>query len=263
MSDPLKELDNLLLDLKLTGKDNARASAIASLDAIPITTPSKSSSTSYSSEPTTEYYPVSEPPRSYRVESDSSGGRGLNLTAEEAQLVGEINRLRRNPAEYANILENERKYNFDGKYLKKPGSKIALITEEGVAAVDEAIRVLNNQKSLPEFIPSYGMTLAAREAAQALYGPESRIDSVNRLSKFGEFKEEAVEIASFGQGPFEAKEILQRFLISDGNVLRDHRNYLLSPKYAKIGVAVANIPNSNQIVALVNFSKQFYDRKDT
>lgn len=206
MSDPLKELDNLLLDLKLTGKDSERASAIASLDAIPTSPPSKasysspsssSSSSSYEkpAEPARDYYPVSEP-KTYRVESDSSSGSvALNLTTEEGQLVAEINRLRRNPAEYASILENERKYNFDGKYFKKPGSKIALITEEGVAgnyttnflsmvtlstAVDEAIRVLNNQASLPEFIPSYGMTIAAREAAQALYGPESKIDSVNR-----------------------------------------------------------------------------------
>jgi hypothetical protein len=185
----------------------------------------------------------------------------LSLGDDESLLFREINNVRRNPAEYANILEKERKPYFEGRMLKKPNTKIALQTEEGVSAVDEAIKALRVQPSLPELTVSYGLTLAAREAVAELGGADDRIDSVHRLYKFGDFEDQAVEIASFSRPPFDAREQVLRLLIGDGNQLREHRMYILSPSFKVVGVAVREVPRGPESVAsLINFTKRFIDK---
>ena len=63
------------------------------------------------------------------------------LSSLEKSVLEETNQVRTNPADYAKKLEGIRPY-FKGKLFQKPGQSIALRTQEGVRAVDEAIRAL-------------------------------------------------------------------------------------------------------------------------
>jgi len=267
MSDPIAELDNLLSDLKSKSKG-----------------PSSSSSSSSHSAPSSTYFPTPKPlatkpvhepspsyssPSSYSSSSSSSKGAtritpsNLSLGDQESALFREINNVRRDPSAYADILEKERKPYFEGRNLKKPNSKVTLITEEGVYAVDECIKALASTPALPDFTVSYGLTLAAREAVRDLSSAEDRIDSVKRLHQYGDFEEQAVEIACFSRPPFDAKEAVLRLLIGDGQPLREHRSYILSPSFKVVGVAVRDLPYGHEsIVTLINFTRKFVDRAE-
>jgi len=264
MSDPIAELDGLLLDLKLKakGKPDSSSSSSSSSSSYASSAP-KSSAPSYSSPS------YSSPSYSTPSSTSSSVTRGptttqttnLSLADQESALFRELNSVRSNPNEYAAILERERRPYFEGKMLKKPNSKIALITEEGISAVDEAIRTLRATHTLPEFTVSYGLTLAAREAVRDLNSSDDRIDSVHRLAKYGDFEEQAVEIATFSRPPFDAREAVLRLLIGDGQPLREHRGYILSPTFKVVGVAVRELPSGTEtMVCLINFTKRFVDR---
>jgi len=272
MSDPLAELDGLLLDLKLKAKEKefGKSSPSSSSSSYTPSSSSSSSSASTSSPQAPKSTPVSA---SYATPSFSSPSTStasgpsrqvttnLSLGDQESLLFREINNVRKNPQEYANILEKERKPFFEGRMLKKPNTKIALMTAEGVSAVDEAIRALRDQSPLPELTVSYGLTLAAREAVRELNDADDQIDSVHRLYKYGDFEEQAVEIASFSRPPFDAREHVVRLLVGDGNQMREHRNHILSPVFRVVGVAVTEVPRGPEsVVALINFTKRFIDK---
>jgi len=62
----------------------------------------------------------------------------------EKEIVKEVNLARTNPAFYASWLRGTRPY-YRGTQLRRPG-EIPIRTQEGIAAVDEAIRFLEKQK---------------------------------------------------------------------------------------------------------------------
>nr|MDQ3816913.1 hypothetical protein [Acidobacteriota bacterium] len=66
----------------------------------------------------------------------------------EKEIIDEMNLARAEPQVYAGFVEEYKKY-YDGNRLQIPGRKKSLVTTEGVAAVDEAINFLRNQKPLP------------------------------------------------------------------------------------------------------------------
>jgi len=261
MSDPISELDNLLLDLKSKAKGPPSSSSSSSY----------SSPSSYTSSSPKSSAPSHHAPPSSHSSSSSTASKGptkttqsnLSLGDQESALFREINNVRRDPSAYADILERDRKPYFEGRHLKKPNSKVTLITEEGVSAVDECIKALATTPSLSEFTVSYGLTLAAREAVRDLSSSDDRIDSVKRLHQYGDFEEQAVEIACFSRPPFDAKEAVLRLLIGDGQPMREHRSYILSPSLKVVGVAVRDLPYGHEtIVTLINFTKRFIDRTD-
>lgn len=62
----------------------------------------------------------------------------------EAQVLEEINRLRTNPPRYAQWLRTLRRY-YDGTTLQLPGEP-PVTTQEGIAALEEAIAALENRR---------------------------------------------------------------------------------------------------------------------
>ncbi len=64
-----------------------------------------------------------------------------------AAMIRELNVLRENPAAYAGLLQQRRKF-YRGRIFQPPG-RVGEITNEGVSALDEAIRALRATKALP------------------------------------------------------------------------------------------------------------------
>src|SRR5688500_7440805 len=87
-------------------------------------------------------------------------------TSFEAQVHQEIVQLRQNPARYAGKLRDYRK-RFEGKLVRVSG-RADLRTHEGVAAVDEAIKVLRGTRPLPGLALSRGLSRAAADHARDL-----------------------------------------------------------------------------------------------
>ena len=67
------------------------------------------------------------------------------------EVLKEINAARTDPSAYAAHLAPMLKL-YEGKLLRRPG-EVALMTQEGVAAVEEAVRFLQSATPLPPLEP--------------------------------------------------------------------------------------------------------------
>ena len=86
-----------------------------------------------------------------------------DLSPLEKSVFEELNFARTQPKELAKHLLAMRPH-FDGKIMKLPGREAAVQTQEGVAALDEAIKHLQTVAPLPPFQRvSAGMSRAARD----------------------------------------------------------------------------------------------------
>ena len=124
----------------------------------------------------------------------------------EEGVFTELNRFRSDPAAYADYLSDYRP-RFEGKLLvSNDDSEIDIMTREGVAAVDEAIRDLRR-----------GERMKARGG-----GPY-----VNEVITYGHHTPEGV---------------VDQLLIDDGVPGRGHRHSLLRPTHRYAGVACGRHP---------------------
>ena len=83
----------------------------------------------------------------------------VDFTALEQGIVKEVNLARTNPAAYASWLRGQRQY-YRGKLMRRPG-EAPVRTQEGLAAVDEAIRWLEKHRPAGALGTSRGLSLAA------------------------------------------------------------------------------------------------------
>ena len=168
------------------------------------------------------------------------------ISLTERQVIDEINMARTDPMTYARVnLEPLRSY-FYGKLLQYPG-EVAIITVEGVAALDECIRELMVAMPVPALSPKEGLSRAARDQAidQARTGATGHASndgstSEARISRYGQWLIAQGENISYGHS--EARRIVTALLIDDGVTSRGHRSNLLDSKYTFIGVAVGPHP---------------------
>ena len=163
-----------------------------------------------------------------------------SYAALEQDIVREINLARTRPAEYAAFIEQLRPH-YSGREFRAPG-RIALMTEEGVGALDEAARVLRSTKPMTALEVSQGMCSGAKELAAEQGGS----GATGHKGADGSFCEQRVErfgawVAPIGEnlsyGGESARERIISFLIDDGFASRGHRNRLLSPNFKVVGVA--------------------------
>lgn len=158
----------------------------------------------------------------------------------EAGVLAELNRFRGDPAAYADVLRSYRP-RFEGKILvAEEGSEIDIMTNEGVAAVDEAIRDLRPEKPRMRLTQS---DLLARAAADHV-AEQSRSGAVGHYTK-GRGPGERMKAR--GGGPYvnevityghhTPKGVVDQLLIDDGVPDRGHRHSLLRPTHRYAGVA--------------------------
>ena len=158
----------------------------------------------------------------------------------EQELVSEINLARTRPAEYAAYLEALRPM-FAGKEYRRPG-KPALLTEEGTAPLEEAIRFMRASRPLGPLSVAAGMCSGARElvkeqGASGTTGHKGADGSYceQRTARFGSWTQPIGENLSYGDDS--ARERVLTLLIDDGVANRGHRQRIMAPDYKVVGVA--------------------------
>jgi uncharacterized protein YkwD len=172
--------------------------------------------------------------------TEAAGERAVASETDLDALFAEINRLRADPRAWAAHLRWYRGL-FEGRLVKVPG-RIAILSQEGPAAVDEAILALEGTRPLPPLRRSQGMDRAAAEHVADL-GQTGRTGHAgadgsqpwDRLKRHGQWMKTAGEVASFGQ--HEPRRVLIQFLVDDGVPDRGHRKQLLSPDFGVAGLA--------------------------
>lgn len=176
---------------------------------------------------------------------DTAAGAAY-LSAVEKQVVLEVNKARADPAAYAREYLVPIRALFHGRLLEYPG-EIAIQTNEGLPALEEAIRALTAAHPQPPLSPARGMTLAARAHAadQAKTGATGHTGSdrstlPDRLQRFGRWSKSAGENIDYGNA--DARRIVLSFLIDDGVPSRGHRGNLMDGSFAIIGVAAGPHP---------------------
>jgi uncharacterized protein YkwD len=162
------------------------------------------------------------------------------LSSLERGVLVEMNRVRSNPRNYVKSLRNWRS-KFQGKQAKLSENRF-LQTQEGVAAVDEAIRALSVTRPAPALRLSVGMSLAARDhviyqGARGLTGHAGQHGSTpfSRMDRYGRWLHVAGENISYGAGS--AAEVVRDLIVDDGVPNRSHRIAMFKPEYRVTGIA--------------------------
>ncbi len=165
------------------------------------------------------------------------------LSRLEADIVREHNLARENPGQYARYLEELQEL-FDGRLLKLSG-EIALRTQEGVRAVDEAISFLRRAQPIGPVTPSRGMSRGARDHVRDS-GPRGRTAHVgtdgsnpwDRVNRYGSWLIAMGENLAYGSyDPTDARKVVVQLIIDDGVRSRGHRDNIFNSEFQVIGVS--------------------------
>ncbi|HET6490583.1 MAG TPA: CAP domain-containing protein [Syntrophales bacterium] len=163
----------------------------------------------------------------------------VDFEALEKVIVKEVNLARTNPGFYASWLRGTRQH-YRGTQLRRPG-EAPVRTQEGLTAVDEAIRFLDKQKPVGSLTLSRGLSLAARDlvAAQGASGgfghkgPDGSLPS-DRIERHGAWESIIGENVAYGQQT--ARDVVAAFIVDDGVPGRGHRKNLYNAGYHVMGV---------------------------
>lgn len=175
----------------------------------------------------------------------NKGTFSTGLSDAGHDLLNEINQARAHPQVYASYLE-KLKPQFNGKVYTAPG-KQALSTQEGWAAVEEAIKFLRAARPSGPLTRSEGLTLAALAhckdqggtGATGHKGSDSALIE-QRVKPFGAWQGGIGENISYGDDS--ARERVLTWLIDDGFASRGHRMRIMSPNYRVAGASCGPHP---------------------
>lgn len=148
--------------------------------------------------------------------------------ALEPKILSEINRVRTNPQDYAQWLEEQRQY-YDGIWLRLPGEK-PIRTNKGRKALEEAIAFLKAQQPLPP------LEISDRAANAA----------TSELENFAT----ANNIQYFSYGRKTAVGIVMGLVVDELFPDRRRRNSLLSPDAEDTGVVCKPDPRYAKVCAI-------------
>lgn len=211
--------------------------------------------------------PVVVAGQEYRADSIMQWPDSLNtakdvqyLTEEEKAVIFEMNKVRTNPKAYAVYLKREKAF-YDGAKVKKPGLVI-LLTDEGVAAVDECIAYLENAAPCPMLYPDEVLGKVAEELAkeQSALGStghdgKSGGDFADRMKRHNRRAFRALgENISYGRD--KAFDIVFQLLVDDGVPTRGHRINMMNTDYEFCGVAIETHPQYGY-VCIIDYASFF------
>lgn len=189
------------------------------------------------------------------------------LTDAEKDVIREHNRLRVDPARYAEEVIKPIIGFYEGNLLKRPG-EIAIRTHEGVGAAQECYRALKAARPAPALVPSKGITLAARDhAADQSRTGRTGHDGADgsqmhtRIQRYGSSNTYGENI-SYGRYQKEiGKRIISQLLIDDGVPSRGHRVNILRESFLSVGVAINTHPNYGMI-CVIDYAGRYTDKPE-
>lgn len=175
----------------------------------------------------------------------------------------ELNRAREDPPAYAKFLE-KRKVFYTGKRILYPGH-VTILTEEGLPALEEAIRFLKEQAPLPPFAFSKGMS----QGAQDLVDDQSSTGKIghlggdksqtwDRVNRYGKWQLTVGENICYGESI--GRDIVVALIIDDGVSDRGHRSNIFNPAFHVVGVATGT-HNKYRSMAVITFAGGFAEGK--
>lgn len=176
------------------------------------------------------------------------------LSPLEKEIILETNKLRSNPAKYAEEFIAPLANNYKQKLLYYPGDK-PLLTREGVQALHECVRVLKKQQPLPIIYPSRGLTKAASDhvkdqsrTGRTGHTGSDRSGSRERMERYGDWNIRIAENIAYGGT--RARQIVIYLLIDDGVKSRGHRKNFLNPDFKMMGVATGRHPEYGSMTVM-------------
>lgn len=186
------------------------------------------------------------------------------LSAVEKEIFREVNLVRTQPAKYAEFVAQMKAY-YDDKLFTRPNEE-AVLTEEGVAAVEEAVRFLRKAKPVSPLSPSRGLSLAARDHV-AEQGPRGAIGHrsrgggsiADRLQRYGSWQIAFAENISYGES--QARMIVAVWIIDDGVRGRGHRENLFNADYKTAGVAFGG-HKAFKSMCVVDFAASYQEKNN-
>jgi len=180
-------------------------------------------------------------------------------SAFERAVVQEMSDARVRPRAYAKFLREYRGY-FEGTLWKRPG-RTPMRTEEGLAALDEAIAFLEAAQPVGPLRFSEGLALAARRHAEDL-GPRGGLEHVGsdgarlsgRVNRLGTWQGTIAEnIGTLEEDP---RQVVIQLLVDDGVRERGHRHNLFNPDLHQAGAGSA--PHRDyRIVTVIDYATGF------
>lgn len=184
------------------------------------------------------------------------------LSDLERQVLEEMNRARTNPGAYADWLESMKSYYY-GNLLQLPGQQ-PIRTQEGVRAVDEAIRFLRSQPPLPPLNLSLGMSMAAKDHVSDMggkgtighYGSDGS-QFLDRIGRYGTSNGAVGENISYGVTT--AQAVVMQLIIDDGVAGRFHRDNIFYNEFNTTGVACGPHRRYEEMCTIV-YSADYRDR---
>ncbi|NQU55011.1 MAG: CAP domain-containing protein [Bacteroidetes bacterium] len=184
------------------------------------------------------------------------------LSSFEKEIVFEINKLRSNPAKYANEYIAPLAKHYNRRLLYYPNDK-PLMTREGVRALNECVSVLRNTKSMPIMYPNKGLSKAANDHVrdQSKTGKTGHkggdhSDIKERMERYGDWKVRIAENIAYGGSS--ARQVVIYLLIDDGIKNRGHRKNFLHPEYKMVGVASGTHPGYRNM-CVMDFANLFIE----
>jgi len=209
--------------------------------------------------------PPTDPMSPQSTRSRKPGGDVTNQAFQrrmEEEVLESLSFIRENPDKVILLLEKKKKY-FRGKdYILGPGR--VLVTEEGVAAVDDAINFLKTQQPLPHIstVSDPGLSLACADHVHdnGQTGSLKHIGSDgskphHRIGRYGKWRELCGECLWFGSCQ-SGLEMMLDLIIDDGVPDRGHRKCIFTPSYTVVGVKLGPHVTMEMMLAL-DFSNAY------
>ena len=174
----------------------------------------------------------------------------------ERTVLQEMNAARTDPKAFAAHLQRHRAL-FEGKRYRPPGAAYFVLTQEGPAAVDEAIAFLKRQPPLPPLAWAEGLARSAAELVrdQAQSGEtghgRGKLEMEGRVSRQVEWTGSIGENISYGTN--DGRDVVIQLIVDDGVPGRGHRVNIFSPDFRLAGVACGPHPTI-RTVCVINFA---------
>jgi uncharacterized protein YkwD len=174
-------------------------------------------------------------------------------------VIQQMNRVRTDPQGYADFLETCRPY-YQGRLLELPG-QIPIRTQEGIGALNEAIRVLRRTAPVGPLDDSTALTasagaLAIEQAQTGGVGHFGRDGSTpfSRMARYGTWLDQAAENVDYGARS--AERIVADLVIDDGEGDRGHRRNILNQDFHVAGAGFGRHPRFGT-VCVIDFAARF------